>query len=255
METIQKGVLLLFAYSLGMAVPFMLSALFIEHLSRLLKKVYRYLPVFSIVSGVIMILMGVLVFTNKLETINQSVATIMSPYNLSEEVTAQLSSLQPSAQNNEGAASSQPDSATLIHADERENVIDFTLMDLNGERVTLSDLKGKNVYINFWATWCKWCIKEMPDMEKVYHEYKDDNIVILAVDVGESQDKVTQYLNEHPYSFRVLLDPDKKVTEAFKLRSIPVSIFVDKNGRIAYNRVGTLTEDQMRTVIKGLLSE
>lgn len=95
----------------------------------------------------------------------------------------------------------------------------------------------------------------MPDMEKVYHEFKDDNIVMLAIDVGESLDKVNAYLKEHPYSFRVVLDPDKKVTQAYKLRSIPVSIFVDKQGRVAYNRVGTLTEEQMRTVIKGLLVE
>ncbi|CAN7205366.1 redoxin domain-containing protein [Paenibacillus sp. LjRoot56] len=255
METIQKGVLLLTVYSLGMAVPFVLSAFLVEHLSRLLKKVSKYLPIFSVISGVIMIFMGLLVFTNRMEMINQSFSFLTSSYSISEKTAVETSSLQPAAPNTESIEGATTPEKLLLNAQERENAIDFTVTDLHGQRVTLSDLKGKNVYINFWATWCKWCIKEMPDMEKVYHDYKDDNIVILAIDVGESQDKVNEYLKEHPYSFRVMLDPDKKVTQAYKLRSIPVSIFVDKQGRVAYNRVGTLTEDQMRTVIKGLLAE
>ncbi|MDR6554438.1 cytochrome c biogenesis protein CcdA [Paenibacillus qinlingensis] len=255
METIQKGVLLLTAYSLGMAMPFVLSAFLVEHLSRLLKKVFKYLPIFSVISGIIMIFMGVLVFTNRMETINQSLSFLTSSYSISEEAVVQTSNLQTVDANTESAEGATAPNTLLLDAQERENAIDFTVTDLHGQRVTLSDLKGKNVYINFWATWCKWCIKEMPDMEKVYHDYKDDNIVMLAIDVGESHEKVSDYLKEHPYSFRVLLDPDKKVTQAYKLRSIPVSIFVDKQGRVAYNRVGTLTEDQMRTVIKGLLAE
>ncbi|NQX63980.1 cytochrome c biogenesis protein CcdA [Paenibacillus qinlingensis] len=255
METIQKGVLLLMAYSLGMAVPFVLSAFLVEHLSRLLKKVSKYLPIFSVVSGIIMIFMGFLVFTNRMETINQSLSFLTSSYSISEEAVVQTSSLQTVDANTESTEGATAPNTLLLDVQERENAIDFTVTDLHGQRVTLSDLKGKNVYINFWATWCKWCIKEMPDMEKVYHDYKDDNIVILAVDVGESQDKVSQYLKEHPYSFRIVLDPDKKVTQAYKLRSIPVSIFVDKQGRVAYNRVGTLTEDQMKSVIKDLLVE
>lgn len=255
METIQKGVLLLTAYSLGMAVPFVLSAFLIEHLSRLLKKVAKYLPIFSVVSGVIMIFMGLLVFTNRMEMINQSFSFLTSSYSISEQATVESSSLQPAVPNTESTEETTTPNTLLLNAQERESAIDFTVTDLHGERVTLSDLKGKNVYINFWATWCKWCIKEMPDMEKVYHDYKDENIVMLAIDVGESHDKVTAYLKEHPYSFRVVLDPDKKVTQSYKLRSIPVSIFVDKQGRVAYNRVGTLTEEQMRTVIKGLLAE
>ncbi|OAS15504.1 cytochrome c biogenesis protein CcdA [Paenibacillus oryzisoli] len=255
METIQKGVLLLTAYSLGMAVPFVLSAFLVEHISRLLKKVAKYLPIFSIISGVIMIFMGLLVFTNRMEMMNQSLSFITSSYSISEQAEVESSSLQPASPNPESTEETTTPNALVLNAQERESAIDFTVTDLHGERVTLSDLKGKNVYINFWATWCKWCIKEMPDMEKVYHDYKDENLVLLAVDVGESHDKVTAYLKEHPYSFRVVLDPDKKVTQAYKLRSIPVSIFVDKQGRVAYNRVGTLTEDQMRTVIKGLLAE
>lgn len=138
---------------------------------------------------------------------------------------------------------------------EREQAVDFTVTDLQGNAVSLSDFKGQNVYINFWATWCKWCVYEMPDLEKVYKAYKDQNIVLLAISVGEERDKVVHYIEENNYTFGIFLDPDKVVTKAYGLRSIPVSIFIDKNGNIAHQRVGAMKEEQMKSIIDELLAE
>ncbi|MBP1995078.1 TlpA family protein disulfide reductase [Paenibacillus eucommiae] len=136
--------------------------------------------------------------------------------------------------------------------EELEPAIDFTLTDLNGNKVSLKDLRGKNVYINFWTTWCKWCKKEMPDMEKIHQAYKDQDLIVLAIDVGEDKDKVSKYIEEHNYQFSVLLDSDKSVTRAYKVKSIPVSIFIDRNGNIAHQKVGFMTEEQMKAAIDEL---
>lgn len=136
-----------------------------------------------------------------------------------------------------------------------QEAIDFTLTDLDGKKVTLSDLKGKNVYINFWATWCPWCIKELPDIEKVYQEYKDKDLVILAVDLGENKDTVKSFIDQNKYNFKVLLDSDQTVAQAYNINSIPVSIFIDKDGNIAAKRVGALTAEEMQSYVKELISK
>lgn len=137
-------------------------------------------------------------------------------------------------------------------AEAKEPAIDFTLKDLKGNEVSLSGLKGKNVYINFWATWCKWCDKEMPALEKVYQDYKDKGLVVLSVDVGEDQAEVEKYIEEKQYHFPVVLDSDKNVTYAYGIKSIPVSILVNASGEVAFKRVGHMTEEEMRAAIDPL---
>ena len=133
-----------------------------------------------------------------------------------------------------------------------QKAIDFTLTDLDGKKVSLSDFKGKNVYINFWATWCPWCVKELPDIEKVYNEYKDKDLVILAVDLGESKDTVKSFINRNNYHFKALLDSGESVAQAYNVNSIPVSIFIDKNGNITVKRVGALSAEEMQAYVKQL---
>ncbi|WP_139994091.1 TlpA family protein disulfide reductase [Paenibacillus paridis] len=131
--------------------------------------------------------------------------------------------------------------------------IDFTLTDLDGNEVNLQDLRGKNVYLNFWATWCKWCKKELPDINKVTGLYKDKDLVVLAVSVGENQKLVSSFIQEHGYEVTTLVDPDKKVAEEYGVTALPVSIFIDKNGKIAHRKLGTMYEEELKTVIDELL--
>ncbi|WP_127587233.1 TlpA family protein disulfide reductase [Paenibacillus koleovorans] len=200
---------------------------------------------------------------------------VTSHYNIGQPVEAQYAGLSASLEQEAGAADASGSAQAAAGADgssaagalpaqpfnglipvaDRKPAIAFTLPDLAGQPVSLSDLNGSVVYINFWATWCKYCIQEMPDLEKVYRDTLGRDIIYLAVDVGEERDKVAHYLQEHPYPFRILLDTDKKVTRAYQLRSIPVSILMDKRGKIAYNRVGVMTESEMRSVVDALLAE
>lgn len=148
-------------------------------------------------------------------------------------------------------------SPVVVHgqtADGEERVVDFTLRDLAGGQVSLSDYEGQIIYLNFWATWCKWCKKEMPDMESIHRVYKDRGVAVLAVSVGEELGKVDEFIEEHGYSFKVLLDPDKTVSQAYRVRPIPVSLFLDRNGEIAYRKLGYMNDEQMREQLEALLA-
>jgi len=147
----------------------------------------------------------------------------------------------------------ETETALPAEAEELEQAAEFTLADLDGNEVSLTDFRGKGVYLNFWATWCKWCKKEMPDMEKIYREYENKDLVILAVSVGEDRKKVAQYIEDNGYTFDVLLDPDKIAAQQYAIKPIPVSLFIDREGRIVYKKLGTMKEDQMRLQIERIL--
>lgn len=116
--------------------------------------------------------------------------------------------------------------------------IDFELKNLNGESEKLSDYRGKLVFLNFWATWCGPCESEMPAMEKVYRELKDEGFVILAVDLSEDRDTVKTFIEERNLSFPVLLDTDGQVGAKYDARSIPTTYMIDRDGNILGRTVG-----------------
>lgn len=127
---------------------------------------------------------------------------------------------------------------------------DFTLMNLHGEEVSLSDYKGKIVLINFWATWCPWCLKEMPDMQKLSDE--NDDLVILAVDVREDKKAVEKYIEEGGYDFEVLLDEDGEVSMDYLVGGLPTSYFVDRDGILLGGVPQMMTWEQMNEILDNI---
>lgn len=128
----------------------------------------------------------------------------------------------------------------------KEKAIDFKLKDLNGKNVSLSDFKGKKVLLNFWATWCPPCRAEMPDIEKLYLEDKDSDLVILAVNLGEDTQTVKSFIDKNKYNFNILLDSDQAVAIKYNIVSIPTSFFIDKEGNIVSKKVGAMSIEEMR---------
>ncbi|PFF79751.1 thiol:disulfide interchange protein [Bacillus cereus] len=126
---------------------------------------------------------------------------------------------------------------------------DFTLTKLDGTNVKLSDLKGKKVILNFWATWCGPCQQEMPDMEAFYKEHKE-NVEILAVNYtpsekGGGEEKVSNFAKEKGITFPILLDKIIDVTTAYKVITIPTSYFIDTKGVIQDKFIGPMTQKEM----------
>lgn len=115
---------------------------------------------------------------------------------------------------------------------------DFTLETIAGKQVSLSDYRGKIVFLNFWATWCPPCRREAPSMEKLYRKFKDRNFIILAVSLRENSGKVSKFMRDNKLSFPALLDSKGKVGGQYGISSIPTTFFVDKNGKIIGRAVG-----------------
>jgi len=115
---------------------------------------------------------------------------------------------------------------------------DFRLKNLDGEFVSLSDFKGRVVMINFWATWCPPCRKEMPSMQRAWEVYQKNNVMMLAVHIGGDVDEIWSFVSEFNLDFPVLIDADSKVSNAWPILGIPTSFIIDKQGRIAYRAIG-----------------
>jgi len=122
---------------------------------------------------------------------------------------------------------------------------DFELETLDGTTIRLSDLRGKNVILNFWATWCGFCVTEMPDLQKLQEAYKDDDLLILAVNVGETKETVEKFVKENNLELTVVLDKDMGVSNTYGVRSFPTTIAVNKKGEAVRGYVGMLTYGQM----------
>ena len=121
---------------------------------------------------------------------------------------------------------------------------DFELKSIDGSLIKLSENRDKNVLLNFWYTGCGFCVTEMPDLQKLQDTYPDD-LLLLAINVGENKDEIEAFMDENKLSFTVLLDEDMLVAYDYGIRSFPTTIAVNKKGEVAGGYIGMLTYDQM----------
>ncbi len=138
--------------------------------------------------------------------------------------------------------------AKLATDDERRQHLDFTLNDLDGKSWTLRQLAGKVVLVNFWATWCPPCRKEMPDLDAIYMKFRDKGLVILAIS-DEDRDKIAPFLAAHKVSYPVLLDPGRTVNDQFVVRGIPKTFVYDRSGHLAAESIDMRTERQFMEML------
>jgi peroxiredoxin len=138
-----------------------------------------------------------------------------------------------------------------LEADDlRRAQADFTLSDLQGKSWTLKDLRGKVVLVNFWATWCPPCRKEMPDLEALYQKFEDQGFVILAIS-DEDAAKVAPFVKEHEFTYPILLDPGRKVNERFAIGGIPKSFVYNREGKLVAQAIDMRTHKQFLEMLAG----
>ena len=133
---------------------------------------------------------------------------------------------------------------------------EFQLENLSGATQSLEHYRGKVVLLNFWATWCQPCIKEMPAMQTVHETLQNQGFVVLAINELEDIKKVREHIVEHQHTFDVLLDPDNQVANMYGVVGLPVSVFIDKTGHVRkIVKGGLLTEQSILQTVQPLLQE
>jgi len=115
---------------------------------------------------------------------------------------------------------------------------DFQFQDPDGHATSLNALQGKPVLINFWATWCGLCRSEMPYIQAIYEEWSDQELVLLAINLGESSSTVEAFMQSNNLSFTVLLDTTQVTAQGYNISGIPTTFFIDKDGIIQDKVIG-----------------
>lgn len=131
---------------------------------------------------------------------------------------------------------------------------DFTVLDMNGNRVSLSDYRGKPVVLNFWATWCYYCKEEMPDFNEAYKNHPEVQFLMVDTTDGiqETQEKAKSYVAEQGFEFDIFFDTDQEAVSNYSVTGLPATYFIDKNGNIAAQRIGLMDKDTLENGINML---
>ena len=162
---------------------------------------------------------------------------------------AQATDIDSVSTTDERAASSAP----VVGLDVGNLAPAFTVTRINGEAVSLSDLRGEVVLLNFWGTWCGPCRREMPEFQNVYEEYQDAGFTILALAVRDNEAAVRDFRDEFGLTFPLALDEGNQVNDDYGIRQQPSTLIIDQDGVIVYKNFGIVLESQITDVISPLL--
>jgi cytochrome c biogenesis protein CcmG/thiol:disulfide interchange protein DsbE len=130
---------------------------------------------------------------------------------------------------------------------------DFTLKDLHGQEWTLSELRGKAVMLNFWATWWPYCRAERSALQAGYERYSDQGLVLLSIDIREPKELVQIFVDGQELTFPVLLDETGAVAQTYRLRAVPYSLFIDRQGVIQTMYIGPMDETLLEAYVGAIL--
>ena len=132
----------------------------------------------------------------------------------------------------------------------------FDLINLEGAKTSLEQFRGKVVLLNFWATWCQPCTKEMPAMQTAHDSLGKQGLVVIAINELEKEHDVRSHIQEHRHTFEVLMDPENRVANMYGVVGLPVTVFIDKTGHVRkVVKGGLLTEQPILETVHPLLDE
>lgn len=259
------GFLLIGVYTLGFVLPFLAVGLFTTTLLELFKKYQKVVRYTVKIGGLLMVLMGILMFTGKMNSVTGYLSKLserpQTVQNSQTEEKAAGADVSGDTDEEEGSSESEDvQENDTSEAPVREEIpaVDFTLTDQYGEEHTLEEYKGKTIFLNFWATWCPPCKAEMPDIQKIYESYDtegEDALVILGVaapSMGQegTEEEIKAFLDENGYTYPVLMDTEGELFEAYGIYSYPTTFMIDREGNIFGYVNGMLTKDMMENIIQ-----
>lgn len=235
-------------YTVGFVLPFLAVGLFTTTLLEFFKNHMKVVQYTVKIGGILMIIMGVLMLTGKLNGTSASLGGTEQESNVAEQT--EEGGTEASAISQEKEDDSEGEKLTPA--------VDFSLMDQYGNTHTLSQYKGKTIFLNFWGTWCPPCRAEMPDIQKIYEEFDqegEDALIILGVaapNLGKekSEDGIKTFLEENGYTYPVLMDTDAELFQTYGISSFPTTFMIDRDGNLFGYATGQLSEETMRSIIQ-----
>ncbi|WP_124065664.1 cytochrome c biogenesis protein/redoxin [Clostridium sp. E02] len=259
-STKMMGFLLIGVYTLGFILPFLAVGFFTTTVLEFFKKHRNVTKNAVKLGGILMIFMGFLMFTGKMNAFTGYLSSISNPTvneTKDEEKDAKNDPVDQEVVVPESTAEVEG-STEEKNPDEPLPAVDFTLTDQFGKTHTLSDYKGKTIFLNFWATWCPPCRAEMPDIQKVYETYDtdgDDGLIVLGIaapNYGNEKDEqgIKDFLKENEYTYPVLMDTDAALFSAYGIYSYPTTFMIDRDGNVFGYASGQLSEDTMKSIIE-----
>ncbi len=256
--TAWEGYLLVGVYSLGFLIPFMLLGLFTGKMLNLLKGKQKILKYTVKVGAILLIIIGFLTFTGWMGSLSKYVSGLTG--SSTTETTSQSDETDATTEETREETTAGEEASTLA-------AFDFTLTDQYGNVHTLSEYKGKVVFLNFWATWCGPCQNEMPDVESLYQEYglNQEDVIVLGVanpasdaypqNYDVSQEEILEFLDEYALTFPVVFDVTGDVVADYYISSLPTTYVIDRDGNIAGYAQGMLYLEQMENAIDQMLEK
>jgi cytochrome c-type biogenesis protein len=238
-ETLSRGVLLLASYSLGLGIPFILSAAFLNGFLSLFKGVKSYLRQVEVASGLLLVLVGALIFTDKLSWISSRL-TFLNPEELLVSETH--------APGVESAVAAEAGKAPSVYGD-----YDFILTSIDGEEVQLSDYQGKVVLVNFWATWCGPCVVETPALVRMYNKYKSQGFAVIGVALQSEEDGVKQFVKQHRVPYAIARDSNSEVGLRYQVFALPSSFLFSPEGKVKRAFTGFVAEETLERELQAML--
>ncbi len=257
-NSMHLGFMLIGVYTLGFVLPFMALGFFTTSLLNLFKK-YRNVVAYTVkIGGALMIVIGIMMLTGWMNGITGYLSTLGTSWSPVDDTTSSSVNSTPNS------SSTTVDEETTPAEEENTDAtpaIDFTLTDQFGNTHTLSDYKGKTVFLNFWATWCPPCREEMPDIQTLYENYglNEEDVIILGIASPSSDDNphtseqdtdgVIAFLDENNFTYPVVLDPSGEIERAYGISALPTTFMIDENGDIFGYLPGMMTYEIMESII------
>lgn len=258
-----SGFLLIGVYLIGFVLPFLAVGLFTSTVLGFFKKHQGVIKYTVKVGGILLIFMGIMTITGWMNGLTGYLSSFGGGgSSVSEEKDTVKKDAGKDEKKEEKNTSNKEDSKEEKSDAKTVPAPDFTLTDQSGKTHTLSEYKGKTVFLNFWATWCGPCRQEMPHIQKIYEEYNknEDDLVVLGVanprtdshpkNSDVSEEEIKQFLEDNGYDYPVAMDTTGDVFSTYGISSFPTTFMIDKDGNIFGYVSGSLTEEMIRNIIK-----